>query len=210
MFVLLEMNGVNDETTAPNYYYYIDPTWEAYEPQKPNPVADLISAYGLEDVSRQVTRTNPDGTKAVKLRKSYKNQIQDLSGRFITIPTRENGKGGEIAHVIFQHNPDMMNDVKMVDGMTPEEWKESMKNRDVALFDSPAMDWEVCSKVIGQFSKSYPVEFKNKGFDPDDLAFDLDGTGAKIKKRRFRSNGSSIASPNSDLQQDDMKRRRLE
>lgn len=83
--------------THPNYYYYVDPSLPVYESQQPNPVDDLITIYGLEEVARQVARTNADGTKAVKLRKSYKNQIQDLSGRFITIPSRENGKGGEIS-----------------------------------------------------------------------------------------------------------------
>lgn len=82
-----------DETTFPSYYYYVDPE-TTYTYQQPNPLQDLISVYGLDDISRQVARTNLDGTKAVKLRKSYKNQIADLSGKFSTIPTRENGKGG--------------------------------------------------------------------------------------------------------------------
>lgn len=198
------------ESSYPNYYYYVDPTLPVYEPQQPNPVDDLISVYGLEEVARQVARTNPDGTKAMKLRKSYKNQIQDLSGRFLTIPSRENGKGGDISHVIFQNNPDMVNHVKLVDNMSEEEYRSAIMNRDTALFEPPQMDWDMCSTVIGQLMKSHPSEFKNAGFDVDDLAFDLNGTGTKTKKRKYKSNGSSMASPNAELQQDDMKRRRLE
>lgn len=204
------MSTVHEESTHPNYYYYIDPTLPEYEPQEPNPLDDLISVYGLEEVARQVARSNPDGTKAVKLRKSYKNQIQDLSGRFVAIPSRENGKGGEISHVIFQNNPDMMNEAKVDEGMTEDERRQAMINRDSKLFESPEMDWDMCSKVIGQLTKSYPAEFKNSGFDVDDLAFDLDGTGTKTKKRKYKSNGSSMASPKNDLQPDDLKRRRLE
>lgn len=196
--------------THPNYYYYVDPSLPVYESQQPNPVDDLITIYGLEEVARQVARTNADGTKAVKLRKSYKNQIQDLSGRFITIPSRENGKGGEISHVIFQNNPDMMNQAKLVEGMSEEEYRDAMMKRDTGLFEPPQMDWDMCSTVIGQLMKSHPSEFKNSGFDVDDLAFDLNGTGTKTKKRKYKSNGSSMASPNTELQPDDMKRRRLE
>ncbi|CDO94395.1 unnamed protein product [Kluyveromyces dobzhanskii CBS 2104] len=196
--------------THPSYYYYVDPTLPAYEPQQPNPVDDLITVYGLEDMARQVARTNTDGTKAVKLRKSYKNQIQDLSGRFLTIPSRENGKGGEVSHIIFQNNPDMMNQAKLVEGMSESEYRQAMMSRDTELFESPQMDWDMCSTVIGQLMKSHPAEFKNSGFDVDDLAFDLNGTGTKIKKRRFKSNDSSTTSPNGDLQPDDLKRRRLE
>lgn len=40
-----------------------------------------MKKYGLEDTARSLARTNPDGSKGVKLRKSYKNHIQDLPGR---------------------------------------------------------------------------------------------------------------------------------
>ncbi|EJT42018.1 ROX3-like protein [Saccharomyces kudriavzevii IFO 1802] len=60
-----------DETTVPSYYYYVDPE-TTYNYQQPNPLQDLISVYGLDDISRQVARTNLDGTKAVKLRNPTK------------------------------------------------------------------------------------------------------------------------------------------
>lgn len=44
-------------------------------------MANLIKLYGLEETARSLARTNPDGSKGVKLRKSYKNHIQDLPGK---------------------------------------------------------------------------------------------------------------------------------
>lgn len=40
-----------------------------------------MELYGLGDIVRSLARTNPDGSKGVKLRKSYKNHIQDLAGK---------------------------------------------------------------------------------------------------------------------------------
>lgn len=199
------------EDTIPAYYYYVDPE-TTYQPQAPNPLNDLISQYNLQDISQQVARTNDDGSKAVKLRKSYKNQISDLSGKFPTIPTRENGKGGDIAHILFQNNPEMMAQVARNSGMSEEEWKMEMANRDMALFQNNNMDWDMCSNVLSQFDRSFPSEFQNStNFNIDDLAFDLDGTGrANSKKRKInKSSGSSMTTPNSN-DSDELKRRRLE
>lgn len=199
-----------EDHISPAYYYYVDPA-TVYQPQQPSPLDDLISLYGLQDLSRQVARTNPDGTKAVKLRKSYKNQINDLSGKFSVIPTRENGKGGEISQTLFQNNPDMMPQVHRTPDMSSEQWRHLMMDRDAALFNGDNMDWNMCESVLTQFEKSYPAEFQSQGFQVDDLAFDLDGSGNAIKsrKRKNKSNGSSMATPNSDMQED-LKRRRLE
>lgn len=210
------------DQTIPSYYYYIDPS-ESYSLQQPNPLDDLISVYQLTDLSQQVARTNMDGTKAIKLRKSYKNQISDLSGKFTVIPTRENGKGGELAPVMFNNNADMMNQVHRPANMTDDdEWRQMCMNRDSKLFsgDAGGIDWDLCSNVLSQFERSYPTEFQNPniGFQVEDLAFDLDGTGKAgnnnnsnmSKKRKNKSSGSSMATPNSDTQYDETKRRRLE
>ena len=195
--------------TTPSYYYYVDPE-VTYVPQQPNPLDDLISVYGLSDLANQVARTNKDGSKAVKLRKSYKNQISDLSAKFSTIPTRENGKGGEIANILFQNNQDMLAQVTRTPGMSDQDYHNAMINRDAALFQTPNMDWNLCQNVLSQFGRSYPSEFQDQnGFQIEDLAFDLDGTGKTTKKRKNKSSGSSIATPNSDVPED-LKRRRLE
>lgn len=199
------MIGIHDDSALPSYYYYIDPTAPVYPNQQPNPLDDLISVYGLTDLSKQVTRTNPDGTKAVKLRKSYKNQIQDLSGKFSIIPTRENGRGGDLSQIVF-HNQDSIDQMSGKNDLSEENLKHQMINRDLSVFQQ---DWQLYSRLISQFGKSYPHDFKSQGFEIEDLAFDLDGSSIKSKKRKNKSSGSSIATPNSEIQ-DEYKRKRLE
>jgi hypothetical protein len=48
---------------------------------------DLYAMYGLNDLAKSVARTKPDGSKAVKLRKTYKNHIKDhgVSGAFDSV-----------------------------------------------------------------------------------------------------------------------------
>jgi len=48
---------------------------------------DMFALYNLEDIAKSVARTNPDGSKGVKLRKTYKNHIKDhgLSGSFDSV-----------------------------------------------------------------------------------------------------------------------------
>jgi len=48
---------------------------------------DLYALYGLNDIAKSVARTKPDGSKGVKLRKTYKNHIKDhgLSGSFDSV-----------------------------------------------------------------------------------------------------------------------------
>jgi mediator of RNA polymerase II transcription subunit 19 len=54
---------------------------EVYSLPNPTPFDNLLSLYGLESIAKSLARTNPDGSKGVKLRKSYKNHIQDLTGK---------------------------------------------------------------------------------------------------------------------------------
>ncbi|ODV97190.1 hypothetical protein PACTADRAFT_1766 [Pachysolen tannophilus NRRL Y-2460] len=85
MAIMNEDNIANTQDDAlqnnrNNNYYFIDKT-KIYEPLLPSPSSNLIALYGLNDISKSVARTNPDGSKGVKLRKSYKNHIADLPGR---------------------------------------------------------------------------------------------------------------------------------
>ncbi|EGV62233.1 RNA polymerase II holoenzyme/mediator subunit [Yamadazyma tenuis] len=68
------------DSSANGNVYLIDRK-KVYEPVKPSPLDNLIKVYGLEETARSLARTNPDGSKGVKLRKSYKNHIQDLPGK---------------------------------------------------------------------------------------------------------------------------------
>jgi hypothetical protein len=63
-------------------------TWCAAHPARlPDLKEDLYSLYKLEDLAKSVARTNPDGSKAVKLRKTYKNHIKEhgVSGAFDSV-----------------------------------------------------------------------------------------------------------------------------
>lgn len=42
---------------------------------------NLLAVYGLEEIAQSLARTKNDGSKGVKLRKSYKNHILDLPGK---------------------------------------------------------------------------------------------------------------------------------
>ncbi|KAG7194677.1 RNA polymerase II holoenzyme/mediator subunit [Scheffersomyces spartinae] len=52
-----------------------------YKPSEPTPLDNLLSNYGLEPIAESLARTKVDGSKGVKLRKSYKNHILDLVGK---------------------------------------------------------------------------------------------------------------------------------
>ncbi|KAH3672154.1 hypothetical protein WICPIJ_010123 [Wickerhamomyces pijperi] len=65
---------------TPTSYYYIDPSKE-YIKSRPHPTQDLLALYGLERLANSVARLNDDGSKGVKLRKSYKAHISELTGK---------------------------------------------------------------------------------------------------------------------------------
>lgn len=60
-------------------YYLV--SHERYTLPQPSARDNLLAVYGLEAVARSLARTNPDGSKGVKLRKLYKNHIVDLPGK---------------------------------------------------------------------------------------------------------------------------------
>lgn len=76
--------------------YYIDPN-QTFEPSRPSPKQNLIELYGLSGLALSVARTNPDGTKGIKLRKSYKSHIADLPGKHNNINTER-----DISPVVFR------------------------------------------------------------------------------------------------------------
>lgn len=66
-------------------YYFINQS-EEFPPLQPTLRDDVIRLYGIQGLAQALTRTNPDGSKGVKLRKSYKSHISDLPGKH-NIPT---------------------------------------------------------------------------------------------------------------------------
>ncbi|KAI5964488.1 ROX3 [Candida theae] len=87
-------------------YYLIDST-KTYQPSKPTPLQNLLHLYNLEPVAESLSRTNPDGSKNVKLRKSYKAHISDLPGKH-QIPEPKSIPIGLMDPSIAQH-PDIIN-----------------------------------------------------------------------------------------------------
>ncbi|KAI5963040.1 ROX3 [Candida pseudojiufengensis] len=69
-------------------FYLIDQS-KKYKPTNPTPLNNLIKQYNLENLTASLSRTKPDGSKNVKLRKSYKAHIQDLPGKH-SIPSNSN------------------------------------------------------------------------------------------------------------------------
>lgn len=59
---------------------------KAVEPSRPSLRDDVFALYNLKGIADALARTKPDGSKGVKLRKSYKSHVQDLPGRH-AIPT---------------------------------------------------------------------------------------------------------------------------
>jgi len=70
---------MSEVNTSNPYYYYIDPNTN-YTKTKPHPTNNLIDLYSLNNIANSVARLNNDGTKGVKLRKSYKAHINELPG----------------------------------------------------------------------------------------------------------------------------------
>ncbi|KAI5956820.1 ROX3 [Candida jiufengensis] len=69
-----------EEPNSLDNFYLIDQT-KIYKPSNPTPLKNLLHQYQLLDLAQSLSRTNPDGSKNVKLRKSYKAHIQDLPGK---------------------------------------------------------------------------------------------------------------------------------
>ncbi|CAI5760658.1 unnamed protein product [Candida verbasci] len=64
-----------------NENHYLIDLEKKYTKSDPTPLDNLLKKYNLESIAKSLTRVNPDGSKGVKLRKSYKNHIQDLPGK---------------------------------------------------------------------------------------------------------------------------------
>ncbi|QWU89077.1 hypothetical protein CA3LBN_003400 [Candidozyma haemuli] len=82
-YYLIDANGMfNKEHLASSL------TPAKYTSPSPSPLDNLLKMYGLEPIAKSLERTKPDGSKGVKLRKSYKNHIQDLPGKHQIPPAK--------------------------------------------------------------------------------------------------------------------------
>lgn len=96
--------------------------------------------YGLESVAQSLARVNSDGSKSVKLRKSYKNHIQDLPGKHqVPGPKPINGalldpNLGTQPDVIKQIDSDLLNRALRFD-KTPINGIPGFNTADLAIND---------------------------------------------------------------------------
>ncbi|ODQ82365.1 hypothetical protein BABINDRAFT_164172 [Babjeviella inositovora NRRL Y-12698] len=128
---------------------------------------DLLSLYSLTDLADSVARFNADGSKGVKLRKSYKGHVMDLPGKH-QIPKERNLSG-----IIFQPT-------KVEQGMPP-----------VVIKKFSAEEGQKTLLRALQFQKTNAHE-GIPGFDVAELAMDdsmLNGVGvagmdSDLKKRK--------------------------
>lgn len=80
-----------------------------YTTPSPSPLDNLLQIYGLELVARKLARTKSDGSKGVKLRKSYKNHIQDLPGKHQIPDARP--LNGQLLDPALAQQPDVIKEI---------------------------------------------------------------------------------------------------
>ncbi|KAG0680877.1 RNA polymerase II holoenzyme/mediator subunit [Pichia californica] len=90
------------KTPGLDNYYFID-TNEEIPSVQPTLRDDVIRLYNIQSLAQSLTRVNLDGSKGVKLRKSYKSHISDLPGKH-NIPT-DNKNFVQLA--LMPENPDL-------------------------------------------------------------------------------------------------------
>lgn len=164
--------GVIDDM-IPDYYYYIDPQSESFREPQPNPMDNLIDVYGLNDIAQQVARFNPDGSRGVKLRKSYKNQISDVSGHWTTenIPTVE--QHGDFQSKVYHYN----NSVNPLNGQVDITRQDTQQ--DESLFN--VEDINAFRQSINNFGSQ---RINAQDFNPNQLAFDFQGGVPGSRRKR--------------------------
>lgn len=94
----------NSTNPATNKYYFLNNTSDI-PTMRPSLSDDVIRMYGLQDLAQSLTRQNPDGSKGVKLRKSYKSHISDLPGKHV-VPIDDSKTFSRI--VLMPDNPDFI------------------------------------------------------------------------------------------------------
>lgn len=121
-----------------NYYQ------ESYSRSSPVPLDNLLTMYGLEDIAQSLARTKSDGSKGVKLRKSYKNHIADLPGKHLIpplnpIPPQLLDPGLALApHVIKEIDPALLRQALRFD-KTPINGIPGFNTADLAINDQQTL-----------------------------------------------------------------------
>ncbi len=147
----------------------LTPSIDIYQSPKPTPKDNLIKLYGLIPVTKSLARTNPDGSKGVKLRKSYKNHIQDLPGKHQISPAKPIPPG--LLDPLIEQHPDI---IKPLD---PELLNKALK------FDRTPING-----IPGFNSSDLAINDQQTLMRGDDMG--EDEHGKKIKRKKKIQNGA--------------------
>lgn len=115
-----------------------------YNPPQPSPLDNLLKLYGLETLARSLERTKSDGSKGVKLRKSYKNHIQDLPGKHQIPPAKPipaallDPSLGQQPDVIKELDPELLSHALKFD-KTPINGIPGFNTSDLAISDQQTL-----------------------------------------------------------------------
>lgn len=125
--------------------------------------SDLLQMYGLEALAKLVARTNPDGSKAVKLRKLYKGHIALLPGKH-PVP-----KERTLLPVVF----------------VPTKEEQGLPPATIKLFKD-SKEGQLALLQAVQFQRSGDGGIP--GFDPAELAIDDAQDDLDGRRKRAHSN----------------------
>ncbi|EMG50346.1 Subunit of the RNA polymerase II mediator complex, putative [Candida maltosa Xu316] len=156
-----------DNNLQASNYYLIDP--HKYKPSNPTPLSNLLKIYDLEPVAKSLARTNPDGSKGVKLRKSYKNHISDLPGKHQLSPLKNIPPG--------LLDPELLKIPDIIQPLDQELLGRSLK------FDKTPING-----IPGFNTSDLAINDQQTLMRGDDL--DEDEYGKKMKRKKKVSNGA--------------------
>jgi mediator of RNA polymerase II transcription subunit 19 len=113
--------------------------------------------YNLDGIAESVARLNADGTKGVKLRKSYKAHVADLLGKHSDIPTERS-----ISPIVFA--PDKEGAPTRI-----EKFEPTMLMYNIGFDKSPDTGipgFDPANLAMGDSSQGTKRKSKNKPDDP--------------------------------------------
>lgn len=125
----------------------------------------------MENIAKAFARTNPDGSKGVKLRKSYRNHIQDLSGRHQVSAPRQipmellDPLMGQSRDIIKELDPKLLSQAMTFD-RTPANGIPGFRSSDLAISDRQTLmrgDDMSENDDVGSSSKKNKRKMKGQG-----------------------------------------------
>lgn len=158
-------------------YYYVE-LCMPYEELKPSPKQSLIDLYNLNNIANSVARVNPDGSKGIKLRKSYKSHIADLPGKYANLP-----EGEDVSKIVFKEQHPLDN----TEQSNQKEIKQFDMNflLDVLKFDkspeSGIPDFDPANLAVSDSSKGNSAGSNGEGDSKKRKKKDINGDDKRRK-----------------------------